>query len=517
MNLDEFLYNLHYEPQKVSPLNWIVNWADAPLPYKLYRGLPVIPLSFDIPLNFIQKEAGLKPSLKEIGHCLWYTFGLTQVSRQMNFTLPPVYRRFTPSGGALYPSELYIYLKIEDIPKGIYHYDVTNHQLVLLREGNFDSYITRALGNRCDISSTFATIFISTFFWKNFFKYHNFSYRLQGLDAGFVIGQLQEVGKSFGFEMGVYYLFLDKAVNHLLGLYQQEESVYGIIPLSIETKTKWFSNQNVEALPSAAQLCKEIPPLKHQHYVRSKEIREYPMLIKMNEACMMNSFHVFHHIKQEKEKELTLPSILLPYVNKLSYNLAPACRNRYSPGMDFVLKPITQDVLSTLLMTVTSAFSYRNDIDEGFLGHPKRISLYGCYYNIKGIPKGVYYYDSSIHALKVIRRGDFRSSLQFGLLANFVNMSQVSLGFNVVGHKDHYQGAFGYRGHRMQQMEAGILSHKLLLVAAALNMGGHPILGFNVNHSDQLYEIRGEGKTSLLQIPMGHFRPNPRLQGSLHH
>jgi hypothetical protein len=38
-----------------------------------------------------------------------------------------MYRRFVPSGEALYPSELYIYLKTEDLPSGVYHYDVAHH------------------------------------------------------------------------------------------------------------------------------------------------------------------------------------------------------------------------------------------------------------------------------------------------------------------------------------------------------------------------------------------------------
>jgi SagB-type dehydrogenase family enzyme len=520
MNLDEFLYNLHYETDKISPTDWIVNWEDSPLPYKLYRGLPVIPLPADAPLSLNEKKTSSKPSLKEIGHCLWYTFGLTQISQTLHLTepreIPPIYRRFIPSGGALYPNELYIYLKIEELPQGIYHYDVAHHRLVLLREGNFDSYLLRALGNRCGFSSSFATVFISTFFWKNFFKYHNFSYRLQGLDAGFVIGQLQSVGKQFGFEMGVYYHFLDRSVNHLLGLSEQEESVYAVIPLTVDSKMKWFSNKSPESSPSAAQLCKEIPMLKHHHYVRSKEIREYPILVKMNNECMIDSFPFLHRIERKKGEELGIRTILLPRVNQSSNDLAASCRKRYSPGWDFVLKQISQNELSTLLMEAASAFSYRNDIDEGFPEHPFRVSLYGCFYNIEDTPNGTFYYDSSSHALKTIQTGDFRNRLQHGLSADFVNMSQIPLSFNVAGHKDHYQKAFGYRGHRIQQMEAGILSQHLLLAASALNMAGHPLLGFSVNSYDNLYKISAKGKTSLLHIPIGHFRSNARLEGSLH-
>jgi len=68
------------------------------------------------------------------------------------------YRRFAPSGGGLYPNELYVYLKIEDLPTGVYHYDVAHHRLVLLREGNYDSYIDSALGNRFDVSTCFGTV-----------------------------------------------------------------------------------------------------------------------------------------------------------------------------------------------------------------------------------------------------------------------------------------------------------------------------------------------------------------------
>src|SRR5690348_8854231 len=117
------------------------------------------------------------------------------------------YRRFVPSGGALYPNELYVYLKLQDLPAGVYHYDVAHHRLVLLRGGGFDSYLARALGNRCDLPACFGAVIISTMFWKNFYKYNNFAYRLQGLDAGVLIGQLLEAAKRFGFTSGVYFQF----------------------------------------------------------------------------------------------------------------------------------------------------------------------------------------------------------------------------------------------------------------------------------------------------------------------
>ena len=276
MNLDEFLHNLHFDVDKASIPNWEVDWEDGPLAYKLYYDLPEIPLSLDIPLSLEGQDAPEKPDHRKIGHFLWYVYGMTQFNQSVfqlnstenNLEVMQSYRRFAPSGGGLYPNELYVYLKIDDLPEGVYHFDPSHHRLVLLRKGNFDDYLNRTLGYQCDLTSCFGTVFISTMFWKNFFKYNNFAYRLQGLDTGVLMGQLLEVAKRFGFASGVYYQYLDRAINHLLGLLEQEESVYAVIPLSVEP-TIWSGIRDGMNI-SAADLLRELPPIHHKHHVKSK-------------------------------------------------------------------------------------------------------------------------------------------------------------------------------------------------------------------------------------------------------
>ncbi|OAT73739.1 SagB family peptide dehydrogenase [Parageobacillus thermoglucosidasius] len=524
MKLDTFLHHLHFDIDKIMPPDWEVDWEDAPLPYKLYRNLPVIPLSSEVPLTFEGREAPGKLDLEEIGHFLWYVFGLTQFC-QLAFSMGPteqaenlmhLYRRFVPSGGALYPNELYVYLKMEDVSEGVYHYDVAHHRLVLLREGNFDSYLTRALGNRCDVSACFGIVFVSTMFWKNFFKYNNFAYRLQGLDAGVLIGQLLEVAKQFGFASTVYFQFLDRAINYLLGLSEQEESVYAVIALSVESSITWFANDNnLEENVSATELCRELPAVQHHYYIRSRRIIDYPMLRKMNEASMLESSRSFRQIKRKKKDTCRVQAVVLPCVKRLSYDLASVCQKRYSLGMDFVLGKVSQEQLATLLQEATLFFTYRNDLDGEYEKPPSRVSLYGCFYNVEDVPNGAYYYDSAVHALERIRSGDYRHYLQYGMSMDNVNLFQVPLCLHVLGDRDHLQMELGYRGYRIQQMEAGMLVQRLLLVASAMGMGGHPLLGFDVNLCDKLYKIDSRWKTSLIQIPIGHYRPRAWLKGSL--
>ncbi|MEK3886147.1 SagB family peptide dehydrogenase [Bacillus sp. FSL K6-3431] len=522
MSLEAFLHNLHFDIDKVSPLDWEVDWDHAPLPYKLYRGLPVVPFSLEVPLTLEGGEEPAKPNLRSIGDFLWYVFGLTQFCQSV-FTLESTekavdlmqsYRRFVPSGGALYPNELYVYLKIEDLPAGVYHYDVAHHRLVLLREGNFDSYIARALGNGCEVSACFGTVFVATMFWKNFFKYNNFSYRLQGLDAGVLIGQLLEVAKRFGFASGVYFQFLDRAINHMLGLSEQEESVYAVIPLSVEL-TSWSPNC-VEGIVSAAELCRELTPIQNNDNHQSRRGIEYPMLSELNEASMLESTRSFSQIKEKEKKNCKDRAVALPHVKRLSYDLASVCRERYSPDMDFVLGKVSQSQLATLLQEATASFSYRNDLDAAHPKYESRVSLYGCLYNVDGIPDGAYYYDSTAHALRQVYPGDHRLQLQYGMSGNNVNLLQVPLCLHVAGDKDHLKTELGYRGYRIQQMEAGMLVQRLLLIASAIGMGGHPLLGFDANSCDEIYKMDSQGKTSLIQIPIGPFRHRPWLKGSLH-
>ncbi|MFZ7944913.1 MULTISPECIES: SagB family peptide dehydrogenase [Bacillaceae] len=526
MELETFVHHLHFDTKKVAPPDWQVDWEDAPLPYKLYRSLPEFPLNAEVPLTLEGREVQTEPSLKELGHFLWYVYGITQYAQSALFgdtegiedaSYAQLLRRFVPSGGALYPNELYVYIKMKDAPIGLYHYDAAHHRLLLLREGNYDSYLSRSLGNSCDLSDSFCTVFISTLFWKNFYKYNNFSYRLQGLDAGVLIGQSLEVAKRIGFSSRVYYQFLDRSINHLLGLSNQDESVYAVIPLSVNPSNMRVDDEhNRGEIISATELCREVPLLEHVSYNRSKRVMDYPMLKKFNEASMFETTESFVKIKKDSNVKLSLDSemILLPYAESFSYDFAAVCRERHSPDLDFIMGKVSQTQLSTLLKE-TFSFSYQNDLDGTHGNVESRVSLYGSFYNVEGVPNGAYSYDNSTHALRSIIQGDYRQLLQFGLIMPNVNLYQVPLCMHVIGDRKHLKEELGYRGYRIQQMEAGILVQRLLLLSCALGMGGHPLLGFDANQCDELYRINSKGKTSLIQIPIGPYRPRAWLKGRL--
>lgn len=525
MNLDVFLHRLQYDPDKVKPLDWETDWEDAPLPYKLYRDLPMFPLSREVPLTLEGRDTPAVPSLRDIGHFLYYVYGLAQLTQSIikrdtteeSGGVLQMCRRFVPSGGGLYPSELYLYLKLGELPAGVYHYDAAHHRLTLLRKGNFDDYLARSLGNRCDANGCFGAAFVSTVYWKNFYKYNNFAYRLQGLDAGILIGQLLEVAKRFGFSSGVHFQFLDQAINHLLGLSEQEESVYAVIPLSVNPAVRWMES-GIEDMDivSASELCRELSPVNHNHYVRSRRSADYPLLLRMSEASRLDSARLFRQIQKDDQAiPDQAPALPLPPVDRLSYDLATVCRNRFSPETEFVWKPIGISQLAALLREATASFTYRNDLDGPQERPEPRVFLYGCFYGVEDVPDGAYRYDGAAHALQSVCLGDHRQRMQEGMSLPNINLFQVPLSFHVAGKRSFFQSQLGKRGYRIQQMEAGMLVHRLLLAASALGMGGRPLLGFDANSSDALYRTASRDETGLIFIPVGPYRQRLRLAGSL--
>lgn len=524
MDLDTFVHDLHFDTNKAKPSEHEADWQDAPLPYKLYRRLPVFPLKLDIPLTF-ENHIPESPDLRQIGFFLWYSYGLTQVSHSVYETDFSAHsgdpmlmnRRVVSSGGGLYPNELYVYLKLEDLPAGVYHYDVLHHRLILLREGNYDSYLEQALGHRCDLTSCFGAVLVSTMFWKNFFKYHNFSYRLQGLDAGVMMGQLLETAKKFGFTAAVYFQYLDRAVNHLLGVQEQQESVYAVIPLSEKPAETWFKSANGQRIVSAPELLRELPELHHDHYVRSRNIIEYPWLIRMNEASIMDSSASFRRVPGDREFKSPVSAFDLPEVKRTAYDFAAVSRTRYSLETDFVLRDVSTAMLGSLLKETSALFSYVNDLDNGQCPAHPRVSLHGCFHRVTDLPDGAYRYDPEAHRLIPVRTGDLRGWLQSGMTMHNVNLFQVPLCMHAAGDVEHLRSQLGYRGYRIQQMEAGMLVQRLLLTASALGMGGRPLLGFEASTTDEIYKMGSLRETCLIQIPVGPFRSRSRLEGSFHY
>ena len=168
--------------------------------------------------------------IKDISTTLWATFGSIHGESRKDLEalgLEPIgYRRSSPSGGSLHPSEAYlISMRINGIPPGIYHYRSHKHELSIVR----DHFIPQDLGSLlCE--QNFANdlsygIFITSRFDKLWWKYpHSRAYRVALLDIGCLIQTFQLVSTAQGIQTWPTGYFIDQSINNLLNISSSRES-----------------------------------------------------------------------------------------------------------------------------------------------------------------------------------------------------------------------------------------------------------------------------------------------------
>ncbi|KPW91284.1 MULTISPECIES: SagB/ThcOx family dehydrogenase [Pseudomonas syringae group] len=169
-------------------------------------------------------------TIDEVSTALWLTFGNVHGNDRNDLQalgLAPVgYRKTSPSGGSLHPSEPYvIIINVTGVPSGIYHYAGHKHELTRLGNEVRPQELARLLCQQDFASDLAFGIFISTRFDKMWWKYpHSRAYRVALLDIGCLIQTFQMVCASLDVQSWPTGYFLDQEVNSLLGLNESIES-----------------------------------------------------------------------------------------------------------------------------------------------------------------------------------------------------------------------------------------------------------------------------------------------------
>lgn len=453
------------------PIPKTVDWDNAPSLFKLYRDCPKVPLDAPLPM----------------GRFLRDVYGLTrqrwtapaQVSRNgrrraaarakpsASTTLRPV-----PAGGARYPCELYLLAGPDQpVPAGVFHYDPAHHSLDLLRDTSPEAGLS---------------LLVTVAFWKNVFKYGEFSYRLHSLDAGVVLGQILAVAARYALDPTVRFQFADAGLDRLLGLDPAHESVYAMITLAPAPTTG-------EPLPAGTDGLTGQPILPHPD-----SIGLYPLPAKLHEVAMHQGGGPWP--KGERPSPVladapgSISSVPLPAA---SLDLLEGLDRRRSSKGHFRPGTVSGHQLAALLSA--SMRGYPSDLghDEPVIRHTM---LCCAVHNVEGIEPGVYYYDPTRHTLEQLRAGDIRGELQASITSLMFNMFQINLCFFPVANYEPRLAAYGDRWYRVQNMEAGIIVQRLYLAAAALGLGCHTQLGFHVDAVNELLGLGESPLTSLIQV-----------------
>jgi SagB-type dehydrogenase family enzyme len=466
-----------------------IDWGRAPRPWKLYRAATRLALG---------QPAQEQPTpLARIGRLLRDLYGLTRLQwwrsngplgeQHRDGRLTELYRRPVPSGGGLFSSELYLLADgCADLPPGVYHYDTVHHALDVLSAAAPGPALGAALGRR-PARAPQVTIALACAFWKSTFKYGLLSYRLQALDLGVLLGQALALALAAGLQAQVRYLFLDLALDDLLGLDHERESVYALVTL--------------DGLPASPPDRPAPPTAPVAEREPLETLAAWPLLGELHQAALIRT-------PAQLPASGGLARLPMPAGRRLALPAAPpldlsrGAGRRRSAWASFQPRRLRQSELAQILAGSTAG--YPND-----LGPPaaalQHTLLYLAIYAAEGVEPGVYCYDPDRRELAQISAGGQPAAFQAVQLQPIQNIYRASIcAFPVVDYGPGLQ-VYGDRWYRIQTMEAGLVCQRLALAAAALGLGSHISLAFQVEPTNRLLGLPA-GQTSAAQIMIAEER-----------
>jgi SagB-type dehydrogenase family enzyme len=140
-------------------------------------------------------------------------FGMTGLTR--NF--PQFSFRTVPSAGGLYPIEIYpIINNVEDLNQGIYHYNIPNHSLELLKEGDFRIDIMKGCLDQMVVFNSAVSFVWTAVIERSKWKYLQRCYRYIYLDAGHIGQNFYLITEALGLGGCTIGAIYDDEINELL-------------------------------------------------------------------------------------------------------------------------------------------------------------------------------------------------------------------------------------------------------------------------------------------------------------
>jgi len=210
-------------------------------PYKMHatkNQIALNPLKLKINDDFLgtlekrrseRKFSGEQISLFELFKLLHFSYGITGQASMIGGKGIWNYRA-VPSGGALYPLEIYLYLHKCSLSSGIYHYRPDTESLEVLAENEYMEFIQKnvASGN-IEMNNACCVVFITSMFQRTMLKYGDRGYRFVLNEVGAVEQNISIICTHLGLKSCILGGYLDDEINRLLGFQGPLETVQGVM------------------------------------------------------------------------------------------------------------------------------------------------------------------------------------------------------------------------------------------------------------------------------------------------
>jgi len=444
-----------HTPYSVRTSSHTLEWDIKPFPFKIYAEVPALTLSREIDvlarptLDVLDAPSppATRLTLDALTALLFYSAGVTRKK-----TYPgggEVLFRAAASTGALYQTELYVAAgDVDGLAPGLYHFCPGDFTLRRLREGDVRATLAASAAEPA-LARCAATLIVSAIYWRNTWKYQARGYRHLFWDSGTMLANTLAVSDALGLTPRVITGFVDAEVNHCLDLDPAREAALELLALG------------PEGAPAASP--GPLPVLAHDVMPLSSAEVDYPLLREMHEASGLSSTEAVASWRRAgavPPREPRGPIVELPAPARASRALGETIHRRGS-SRRFAHDPLSAEQLATALWAATRPWPA--DVPNGL------VDLYLIVNAVDGVAPGAYAYWPG-RGLELIRGGSLRKEASYLTLEQALGGDAAATIF-FMAPLDAILNAWGDRGYRLANFEAGLAGGRAYLTAYSLGFG----------------------------------------------
>ncbi len=454
-----------------------LDWANRPLPFKIYPKIEPLPLPRDVPQTGVavlsatsdpvrSSWADSVPVVQDLARLLNFSAGIT---KQRAYPGGEIYFRAAACTGALYEIELYVVSSdLPGLDAGVYHFNPADVSLRLLRKGDFRGNLAQATAMEPAMTHAPATIICTGTYWRNAWKYQARTYRHFGWDNGTLLANMLAVSAASGLAAEIVLGFVDTEVNRLLDLDTRREVSLCLVPIGRTSES---------SMPAPS----EAPVLGLETIPLSQDEVEYPAMLEMHDASSLESVE---DVNQWRGKAPVFPSsalageavrlLRLPEEEQPKDTTEEVILRRGSTRTFDKKASITLAQLSTILDYATRG------LPADFLEPPgaQLNDLYLIVHSVLGLKPGAYFFGREPNTLELLKEGEFRAEAHhLGLEQDLPADACVDIFF--LADLKRILERYGNRGYRAVQLEAGAIGGRIYLAAYAQDLGATGLTFFD--------------------------------------
>ena len=495
-----------------------LDWANRPSPFKIYPGIEPIPLPRALvqtlaPALEVIRSTGVaftgekRPDLAMLASILHYSAGVT---KHKTYPGGELYFRAAACAGALYPTEVYVVCEdMEELRAGVYHFNPGDFALRRLREGDLRGVLARASGGQPSVISAPVTLVLTSISWRSTWKYRDRAYRYHFWDNGMIVANAFAIAAAHELPAKLVMGFVEADVNKLIGIDGQQE-------LGLSFLTLGHSDERLPDCPAIEDLHEidfdvvpislapvDYPSIREVHAASS--ITNYDEVSEWRGGSRMDSSSV-----SLEDLQAGMPALPGPVaIAGEEFRLAPMPEEtipvetiedliqRRASTRRFARKSMPFADLSVIVERATRGIA----TDWLEPGTSPINDIYAIVNRVEGLPPGAYFYSKEDRALELLKPGDFSAKAAYLTLDQDLG-GDASVTFFFMADLRAVLAAYGNRGYRVAQMEAGIIGGKLYLASYALGRGATG-LTFYDDDVTEFVSPHASGKSCMLVVSVG--------------